>query len=56
MKTTPANDPVPPPERSFGELRCRRYLFDRDWWDPPAPAAREAEPAPDQPPRSAERH
>jgi len=36
--------PVPEPERCYGEMRCRRYLFDR--------AAGEAPPPSPQPPRT----
>jgi hypothetical protein len=39
MSPTPPVDPAPPSNIGFGELRCRSYLFRREWEDlsPPAP-------------------
>jgi hypothetical protein len=40
MNTTLSTETAAPlADRSFGELRCRRYLFNRDWWDQLPPVA-----------------
>lgn len=63
MKAPVPPDPAQPPERGFGELRCRRYLFDRPWWDedprlaaPPERGGASAPATPGAPAAGAGRH